>query len=151
MGRNLINAAPRDSPSESSLVAVSQTRGYYEVTLSDFNQNTHLLLKRLPAALCMCNRSPINISSQYIYTCYTSPQHRACVSYFKHFACLSTFPSVCSCSNVVLQEQPVFGTSRECRRLNKVVADVSGLCQTLFFKVDSLKDSLTNPDFVIHK
>lgn len=31
-------------------VAVSQTRGYYEVTLSDFNQNTHLLLKRLPAA-----------------------------------------------------------------------------------------------------
>lgn len=30
-------------------VAVSQTRGYYEVTLSDFNQNTHLLLKRLPA------------------------------------------------------------------------------------------------------
>lgn len=40
MGRNLINAAPRDSPSEASLVAVSQTRGYYEVTLSDFYQNT---------------------------------------------------------------------------------------------------------------
>ena len=68
MGRNLIYAAPRDSPSESSLVAVSQTRGYYEVTLSDFNQNTHLLLKRLPAALYICNRSLINISSQYIYT-----------------------------------------------------------------------------------
>lgn len=28
-------------------VAMSQTRGYYEVTLSDFIQNTHLLLKRL--------------------------------------------------------------------------------------------------------
>lgn len=49
-------------------VAVSQTRGYYEVTLSDFNQNTHLLLKRLPAAPNTCNRSLINMSSQYIYT-----------------------------------------------------------------------------------
>ena len=103
MGRNLIKAAPRDSPAESSLVAVSQTRGYYEVTLSDLNQNTHLLLKRLPAALYVCNRSLINTSSQYLYTCCASPQHRACVSYFKHFACLSTFPPVCSCSGVVLR------------------------------------------------
>lgn len=103
MGRNLIKAVPRDSPSESSLVAVSQTGGYYEVTLSDLNQNTPLVLKRLLAALCMCNRSLINISSQHTYTCCTSPQHRACVSYFKHFACLAAFPSVCSCCSMVLQ------------------------------------------------
>lgn len=48
-------------------VAVSQPGGYYEVTLSDLNQNTHLLLKRLLATPNTCNRSFINMSSQYMY------------------------------------------------------------------------------------
>jgi len=37
-------------------------------------------------------------------------------------------------------EQLVCRASRECRRLNKVVADVGGLRQTLFFKLDGWKD-----------